>query len=603
MPVEQLPRHAKHFDELVYSETVLRLRFAFVLWGAVSAFSATKPSATHATAASPLLRGLSLHDRIAQLIVVRGYGDYPPASSAEYKRFLRWIETDHVGGFIVANHVANGNVQNAEPYEMVAFVNHVQKLARTPLLVASDFERGASMRVADTVKFPYLMAFGAAHDVDASKQLGIDTAHEARALGINWVFAPDADVNNNPDNPIINTRSFGADPRAVAENVAAFIEGAHSDPKQYVLVAPKHFPGHGDTAEDTHLQLGRLDQPKERLESLELVPFRAAIAHGADSIMTAHLAVPAFEPANIPATLSHNILTGLLRDELTFKGIVVTDALDMQGITSQFQEGEAAVRAIEAGADVLLMPIDPEPCIAAIESAIKSGRLTRARIDASVIRVLNAKQKVGLFKSRFVSVDALADELNDENAAHLAQDVAQRSLTLVKDDKHLVPFAAGSKNCLFVLRSDMFSHRGEVLVRELRRARADVVVYGAEADTPDPLLDATANAAASCQNIYIATFVTVTAYKGSVALDAPLSKLLHGVTQGKVPVAIVAFGSPFLLRDYSTASTLMATFSTTDTSEVAVAKALLGQAPVIGRLPVPIPGVAEIGTGLDVAKR
>lgn len=571
---------------------------------------AAVPAAKHVAAkggaatASTSLRYLSLHDRIAQLIVVRGYGDYPAADSPDYKRFLRWIEKDHVGGFIVAGHIISGNVISARAFEMAAFVNHVQKLAHTPLLVASDFERGASMRVAETAEFPYMMAFGAAHDVNATKQLGLQTALEARSLGVNWVFAPDADVNNNPDNPIINVRSFGADPQAVAANVAAFIDGAHSDPQHYVLVSPKHFPGHGDTAQDSHLQLASVNASKERIESVELVPFRAAIEHGADSVMTAHLEIPAFEPQPLPATLSRNVLTGLLRQELGFKGIVVTDALEMQAISTNFGEGEAAVRAIEAGADVLLMPIDPEPCIAAIEAAVKQGRLTRARIDASVARVMAAKQKVGLFRSRTVSIDALADSLEEENARHLAQDVAQRALTLIKDDKHLIPIPPGQKNCLVVMRSDAFSTRGNELVRQIRKARPDVAVFDVAADMPASALDAMGPVLhANCQNFYIATFVTVAAYKGSVALDAPLANLLHALTASDTSTALIAFGSPYILRDYANVAAPMATFSTTGTSEAAVAKALTGQAPVIGRLPIPIPNVGNLGAGIDVAKR
>ena len=179
---------------------------------------------------SSLLRTMSLRDRIAQLIVVRGYGDYPPSDNVEYQRFLRWITKTHVGGFIVAGRIRNGDVIGAPRFELAAFVNHMQKLSKIPLLVGSDFERGASMRVAQTAPFPYLMAFGAAHDRGAIRDLGAATAREARALGVNWAFAPDADVNNNPDNPIINTRSFGEDPQIVADDVAAFIDGAHADP-------------------------------------------------------------------------------------------------------------------------------------------------------------------------------------------------------------------------------------------------------------------------------------------------------------------------------------------------------------------------------------
>src|SRR3954451_21703467 len=337
-----------------------------------------------------LLRSLSLRDRIAQMIIVRGYGDYPSSRNTEYQRFVRWIEQDHVGGFIVAGRIQNGNVINAQPFEMAALINHLQRRVKTPLLVASDFERGASARVAGTPRFPYQMAFGAAHNLNLTKAFGAATAHEARALGVNWVFAPDADVNNNPDNPIINTRSYGEDPAVVAEGVSAFIEGAHSRPEDYVLVTAKHFPGHGDTAQDSHMQLARLEAPKQRIETLELVPFRAAIQHGVDAVMTAHIAVAAFDTEQQPATLSANVLTGLLHDELQFSGLVVTDALEMQGITSLYSQGEAAVRAVQAGADVLLMPTDPGACIRALMNAVSSGRISRQRIDASVAKIASA---------------------------------------------------------------------------------------------------------------------------------------------------------------------------------------------------------------------
>jgi beta-N-acetylhexosaminidase len=559
-----------------------------------------------ATAAvSPLLRSLSLHDRIAQLIVVRGYGDYPPSSNAEYKRFLRWIREDRVGGFIVAGRIRNGNVIPAQPFEMAAFINHMQHLARTPLLVASDFERGASMRVADTAKFPYLMAFGAARDLDATKQLGAATAREARALGVNWVFAPDADVNNNPDNPIINVRSFGEDPEAVAANVAAFIEGAHSDLHNNVLLAAKHFPGHGDTAQDSHMQLATLDQPRERIESLELVPFRAAVEHGVDAIMTAHLAVPSIEPNPIPATLSHKILTGLLREELGFKGLIVTDALEMQGVASMFSQGEAAVRAIEAGADVLLMPIDPEPCIKAIQAAIASGRLTRARIDASVSRILAAKQRVGLYRTRFVNLDAITDDLERDELDQLAQHVADRAVTLVKDEKHLFPMPGADGSCLVILDEGQFSQRGETLVRNVLREAPSVRTYAVNSTMPESLTTAIANDAATCKQIYVAAFVTVAANRGSVALEGSLPAFMNALVSSKpgygpASVALLSLGNPYLLRDFPAVSSYLATFSPASSSEAAAAKAILGEIAINGKLPVSIPGFAKVGEGLDV---
>jgi beta-N-acetylhexosaminidase len=551
-------------------------------------------------APSTLLRGMSLHDRIAQLIVVRGYGDYPVPSNAEYKRFVRWIRDDRVGGFIVAGRIRNGNVIPAQPFEMGAFLNHMQKMAKIPLLVGSDFERGASMRVADTARYPYLMAFGAAHDLNAMRELGAATAREAHALGVTWVFAPDADVNNNPDNPIINVRSYGADPQAVAAGVSAFIEGAHADKRNYVLVTAKHFPGHGDTAEDSHLKLPKIDQPKERIESLELVPFRAAIQHGVDSIMTAHLSVPAFEPEPEPATVSHNILTGLLRDELGFKGIIVTDAMEMQAVAALYPSGEAAVRAIEAGADVVLMPTDPGACIRAIEAAVRSGRISRQRIDASAAKVLAAKQRTGLFRSRLVNLDAIPEGIQDDKLDALARSVAERAVTLVRDEKHLFPAPSLDGSCLVVLSESSFSTRGEVLARELARRMPTLKTFVTNPAMPAELLGAIANQTAQCKQIYAAAFITVAASRGSVDLEGGLDTFLKTLVRNPTPVALIAFGNPYLLRAVPGIGSYAATFSTAVTSETAAAKAILGEIPIGGKMPVAIPGLVKIGDGLNV---
>jgi len=567
---------------------------------AKAARSAASSKTAHSSR-SPLLRSLSLHDCIAQLIVVRGYGDYPPADNAEYRNFLRWVREDRIGGFIVAGRIRGGRVIQAQPFEMAVFINRMQRLARTPLLVASDFERGASMRVSETARFPSLMAFGAGHDLSATKQLGEATAREARALGVTWVFAPDADVNNNPDNPVINTRSYGEDPQAVAAGVSAFIEGAHSDPKNYVLLAAKHFPGHGDTAEDSHLQLAKIDQPRERIESVELVPFRAAIDHGVDSIMTGHLAVPAFEPQQIPATISRNVLTGLLRDEMGFKGIVVTDALEMQGVAALFSQGEIAVRAIEAGADVLLMPSDPEACIRALMAAVRSGRISRRRIDASASKVMAAKQRVGLFRSRFVNLDAIAAGIEDPRIDDLAQSVADRAVTLVKDDKHLFPMPAAPVPCLVVMDEGQFSPRGEILASALRRGVTTLKVYVANPAMPDDVLAAIAADTSHCGEIYVASFLSVSA--STLALQAGLNTFVKTLVHGAVPVALISLDNPYLLREFPDAGSYAATFSYSNTSEIAAAKAILGEIPITGKMPVSIPGLAKIGVGLDVPAR
>ncbi|MBV8070504.1 MAG: hypothetical protein JO270_11400 [Acidobacteriaceae bacterium] len=586
------------FSLQILAAVWLALTFCSVA-GAVTA-TASVSSKAESTPASPLLRGLTLRDRVAQLIIVRGYGDYPPADDAEYRRFVHWIRDLHVGGFIVAGRIRNGNVIQAPPFEMAAFINHMQRQARTPLLVAADLERGASQRVAESPRFPFMMAFGAAHDIAAIRELGAATAQEARSVGLNWVFAPDADVNNNPDNPIINVRSFGEDPQAVADAVSAFIEGAHQNPADYVLVTAKHFPGHGDTAQDSHLQLATVTAAKERMEAVELVPFRAAIKRGVDAVMTAHLAVPALEPENIPATLSHSILTGVLRDDLGFKGIIVTDALEMQGVAGLYSPGEAAVRSVEAGADALLMPTDPEACINALVAAVEHGRISRQRIDASVSRLLAGKQRAGLYRTRFTDLDKISDALQERKFEDLAQTVANHSFTLVKDDQHLFPMPSAEGACLAVLSEDDFSTHGETLARELKRHIPNLPLYVVHAGMPDDLVTAIAGQTTHCRRIYAAAFVTVAAGRGNVALAGALNRFMELLQHGPAPVALVSLGNPYLLRDFPDVAAYAATFSSMTTSEAAAARAILGEIPISGKMPISIPPLVKIGDGLDV---
>ena len=315
------------------------------------------PTQSNSAIAKAVIRSLTLRQKIAQLIVVTSYGEVPRNGSSEAVRLHHAVAELGVGGLIVINRVDRyGVVQSAQPYEMITSLNGMQKMARLPLIVGGDFERGASMRVANTTKYPHNMAFNAAGDLESTRELGAATAREARAVGVHWVFAPVTDVNNNPDNPIINIRSFGQKPEEVAAHVKAFIAGANSDPANPILLCAKHFPGHGDTVVDSHMQLARINGTREQMDHMELLPFRAAIGSNVGSIMTAHIAVPSIEPEEIPATVSRNVMTKLLRDEMKFQGLVVTDAMDMQGLSRLFSPGEAAVRALDAGVDVLLMP-------------------------------------------------------------------------------------------------------------------------------------------------------------------------------------------------------------------------------------------------------
>lgn len=566
---------------------------------AASHAPAEAPAAAPAAQSRRWLRSLSLRDRVAQLVMVPISGTFPNVRSREYRKLVRLIREVRVGGLVLVN-VAEGKlVRRAEPYELAAFLNRAQRMARIPLIVGGDFERGASMRVEDTTVFPHAMAFGAAGDPEATRYEGAVTAREARAMGVHWIFYPVADVNNNPENPIINIRSFGEDPRRVSGHVAAFIEGARSDPRYRVLVAVKHFPGHGDTAIDTHLNLATITGGRARLDQVELPPFRAAIAAGADSVMTAHIAVPSLDPSGAPATLSRPILSGLLRRDLGFRGLVITDALDMGGIVKGFGAGEAAVRALEAGVDVLLMPPDPDAAIRAVMAAVQSGRLTRKRIDESVLRLLAAKERIGLSRTRLIDIDAIADSIDSPEANERAQEVADRAITLVTDSGRNLPLTAPAETCFVILVESRRSTQGQAFAEEIRQRSPQAKVIALDAVMPKPDLEAALETAAGSKSVVVAAFSAVAAYRGDTALAGEFPWLVNALIESGKPVVFVALGNPYLLRSFPKVSAYIAAFSTVPPSELAAVKALFGEIPFRGRLPVTIPGVAPSGTGIQ----
>ena len=542
---------------------------------------------------------MTLRDEVAQLVFIPFYGHAPNSRSREYLKMLRLIRTTKVGGLILIN-ISNGRVvAKAEPYALAAFLNRMQRLAGVPLLVGGDFERGASMRVEGTTVFPHAMAFGAAGDPALSRFEGEVTAREARALGVQWIYYPVADVNNNPDNPIINIRSYGENPRDVAAHVTAFVEGAHSDKRNPVLATAKHFPGHGDTATDSHTAMPTIAADRERLDRLELVPFRAAIAAGVDAIMTAHVAVPALAPPTLPATLSPAILGGLLRKELGFNGLVVTDALDMGGVAKGFTSGEACVRALEAGADALLMPADPDEAIRAVVAAVAGKRLSRQRIQESVVKLLSAKERLGLDRKRFVDLEAIGDVVDSPESNERAQQIAERALTLVRNQGNLLPLGAPERACFAILSESRYSSEGLVFAQEVRkRGRAGVATLDPSLSRQD-VDDAIGRLPAACTVYVVAAFASVGGNRGSAGLAGELPGAIETIISTGKPVVLVAFGNPYLFRDFPQMAAYLATFTTVPPAEVAAVKALWGETGIHGRLPVSIPSLARLGDGLD----
>ncbi|HEY2970965.1 MAG TPA: glycoside hydrolase family 3 N-terminal domain-containing protein, partial [Pyrinomonadaceae bacterium] len=399
------------------------------------------------------LRRMSLDEKIGQLICVAVNATFLNQDSEAFKALRHQVEDNHVGGIILFR----GPV-----YESVMLVNRMQNLARYPLVISADLEAGSGMRFDDTVNLPWNMAVGATDNPDYARRQGALTAREARALGVQQIYAPVADVNNNAANPVINVRSYGEDPVAVARFVAAFVEGVQSNG---VIATAKHFPGHGDTATDSHRGLPEIDVSRERLNAIELVPFRAAVQSGVGSVMTGHIGMPQVDPTAViplprdvklkpidtdeggevvvekgtmPTTLSP-VMNGILRRDLGFDGLIVTDAMSMSGLTLYFTQEEASVRALEAGADLLLKPADPDAAFRGVREAVMKGRLKEQRIDESVRRVLAAKYDLGLVKQRITPLDAIDRSVAGRESLELAREIAEHAITLVRNDDNLVP--------------------------------------------------------------------------------------------------------------------------------------------------------------------
>jgi beta-N-acetylhexosaminidase len=545
------------------------------------------------------LRKMTLREKIGQMLMPLYFGSFTSAESEEYKNLLHQVMVNSVGGFIAGTTRGPLGIQRGQVYATAVLTNELQRRAKVPLLIGADFESGTRMRLDGGTSLPSAMAIGATGDPKLAYEAGKITALEARAAGVQWIFAPDADVNNNPDNPIINIRSFGEDPLLVAEYVSQEVKGIQDNG---AIATPKHFPGHGDVSVDSHLSLATVPGNKDELEGNELVPFRAAIAAGTSSIMPGHLAIPAFEPdPDTPATTSHAVLTGLLRDEMQFKGLIITDAMDMGGVTSMYPPGEAAVRSVLAGADVLLMPPVPDAAMAGLLKAVKKGRISEKRIDDSVRRILAAKARVGLDKSRFTNVEQIDQKFGRPQFLEAAQKIADRGVTLMRDTPKTLPLSATKplRVLLVSLSADPDPYPGETIEPEIRSRVSSLTALRAD----------TKFVSATClklppQDTYdvaiAALFVRVADRKGDIAFPAEQRAVVTQLFAAGKPVIVAAFGSPYLISSFPEAPTWLSEFSTNDVSQRASVRAMFGQVPIVGTIPVTVPGTAKRGDGIQL---
>jgi beta-N-acetylhexosaminidase len=546
------------------------------------------------------LQKMSVDEKIGQLLFTTYHGSLTPTDAAAYGQIMHDVNDLHCGGFINITQASPLGIVKSQAYPTAVLTNQLQAKSKLPLLVGADFERGAAMRLDEGTSFPTAMALAAAGNPADAYTMGKVTALEARAVGIQWIYAPDADVNNNPGNPIINTRSFGEDPARVAEFVIAFVHGVEENGG---LATAKHFPGHGDTATDSHTDLPVIHADRDRLDRLELVPFRAAISAGVGSVMTGHLSVPSLEPdPNTPATLSSHILTDLLRHDLRFQGLVVTDAMDMGGITVRYAPGEAAVRAVLAGADALLMPPVPDAAFEGLQAAVRSGRISTERLDASVRRILEAKARLGLDKNRLVDINAINQKLGSVAWQGQAQEISDRGITLLRDTPRLLPLdgTKSTRALLLAFYADPEPYPGEDLERELK-SRFDSVAT-LRADTRFINADTLKLPSPDTYDVaLLALFVRVSDRKGNVEVPSEQAALAERLYTSGKPVITLGFGSPYLIERFPQAQTWLAAFGISDVAQISMARALFGQVPAHGRLPVTIPGVdLKAGFGMEL---
>jgi beta-N-acetylhexosaminidase len=580
-----------------------------------------KPSKDALKWADKELRRMSLEEKIGQLISVGVNATFLNQDSDAFRTIKRQVEENHIGGIILFR----GPV-----YESVVLMNRMQQLAKYPLLISADLEAGSGMRFDDTVNFPWNMAVGATGNPDFARRQGEVTAREARAMGVGQVYAPVVDVNNNAANPVINVRSYGEDPAEVARFAVAFTEGAQ---KGGVIATAKHFPGHGDTAIDSHRGLPEINVGRERLNSIELVPFRATIAAGIGSIMVAHVGLPQIDPtavkplprnnkirpvdtdeageiiaesASIPATVSP-VIGQLLKNDLKFSGIVVTDALSMSGLTIYFNQDEAAVRALEAGADMLLKPADNDAAFRGVREAVRSGRLSEKRIEESARKLLAAKYDLGLVHQRITSLDAIDRMVSRPDVSVLARDIAEHSVTLVRNDDKLVPLSKLKTDArifnLAITNGDDRAWIANSFAGTMDRGGRKVQTVVLDDRSSDAEVQKALELAKGADVVVASLYGRVrTGQSRSVGLPEPGARALTALISNKAPLVGISFGNPYLLQSFPELRTYMVVYGDMPSLQQAAGRALLGQIDITGKLPISLPGLYPRGTGIQMKR-
>ena len=576
-----------------------------------------QPSEKASKWAEKELRRMTAEEKVGQLVSVGFNARFLNQDNPEFVELKRHVTENKIGGIVLFG---------SPVYEAVHLTNRMQAAAKYPLLISSDFEAGVGMRFEDTVFFPWNMAVAATGEPDLARRQGEITAREARALGVQHVFAPVVDVNNNAANPVINVRSYGEDPALVGAFGAALIQGLQSG---NVLATVKHFPGHGDTAVDSHRGLPIINLPRSRFDRIELAPFRRAVETGVASVMVAHIALPQIDPTEIrplkqaikpidaeeggeivaekaylPATLSPIINTQILRQELGFKGLIVTDAMSMSGLTLYFNQDEAAVRAFLAGADVILKPADVDAAVRGLREAVKSGRISEARLNESVGKILRVKYELGLPKNRFASIEAVDNAVAGKAARDLSEEIANKAVTLVRNDAGILPLKSQNIFVLAVTNGDDRNWVANNFVGALRRGNLKFDFAILDERSSEREIKAAVKKAREAETIIAPLFGRVrTGQARSVGLPESSVEVLKELLDKNKQVVGISFGNPYLLQEFPKLKTYLVAYGDMGSLQRAAARAVLGQQDITGKLPISIPGIARLGTGIQMKKQ
>ena len=558
------------------------------------------PSEKAFNQADKQLKKMSVDEKIGQMVHIGINARYLNQDSAEYKELRRQIVENKLGGIVLFG---------APIYESVQLVNRMQESAKVPLLIAIDAETGVGMRFGDAENFPWNMAIAATGNPEFARREGELTGREARALGITQIYAPVLDVNNNADNPVINVRSYGENPADVGRFGAAFIEGLQS---QKIIATAKHFPGHGDTAVDSHRGLPIINLPRERLNQVELPPFQQAIKAGIASIMVAHIALPQIDPteikplsqsiqgdseigaeivaesATLPATLSPKIQTEILRKELNFQGLIVTDAMSMSGLTIYFNQDEAAVRAVLAGADILEKPADVDLTVKGIKAAVASGRVSEERINQSVRKILAWKYELGLDKNKITPLDQIDKTVSSEDSRLLSNEIAENAITLVKKEDGVLPLTKDKKVFLLgITNGDDRNFAANTFQRTLRQSgiKFESVILDERSTTEE--INAARKKTREADVILAALIGRVrSGAKNSAGLPEAGAKFLSEILRDDKKVISLSFGNPYLLNNFPEMKTYIVAYGDMASLQRATARALVGEIPFKGKLPI-----------------